>query len=95
MTLLGFVAIIASYLLMAFYCPSIQESAPRWVYLFLAISLFWYQTMDALDGKQARRTSSSSPLGELFDHGKFQQSQRSLKLHSHKYFFSLVNKNRL
>ncbi len=25
--------------------------------------------MDAIDGKQARRTSSSSPLGELFDHG--------------------------
>ena len=27
------------------------------------------QTFDAVDGKQARRTSSSSPLGELFDHG--------------------------
>jgi len=25
--------------------------------------------MDNLDGKQARRTNSSSPLGELFDHG--------------------------
>ncbi len=25
--------------------------------------------MDAIDGKQARRTGSSSPLGELFDHG--------------------------
>jgi len=25
--------------------------------------------MDALDGKQARRTKTSSPLGELFDHG--------------------------
>ena len=28
-----------------------------------------YQTLDAIDGKQARRTNSSSPLGELFDHG--------------------------
>jgi len=27
------------------------------------------QTLDALDGKQARRTGTSSPLGELFDHG--------------------------
>ena len=27
------------------------------------------QTFDAVDGKQARRTNSSSPLGELFDHG--------------------------
>jgi phosphatidylglycerophosphate synthase len=25
--------------------------------------------IDAVDGKQARRTNSSSPLGELFDHG--------------------------
>lgn len=25
--------------------------------------------MDAVDGKQARRTKSSSPLGQLFDHG--------------------------
>ncbi|KAH7283004.1 hypothetical protein KP509_35G056000 [Ceratopteris richardii] len=31
--------------------------------------LFLYQTFDAVDGKQARRTGSSSPLGELFDHG--------------------------
>ncbi|CAN1217453.1 Choline/ethanolaminephosphotransferase 1 [Linum perenne] len=30
---------------------------------------FLYQTFDAVDGKQARRTNSSSPLGELFDHG--------------------------
>jgi ethanolaminephosphotransferase len=26
-------------------------------------------TLDAIDGKQARRTGSSSALGELFDHG--------------------------
>ncbi|KAE8658878.1 Choline/ethanolaminephosphotransferase 1 [Hibiscus syriacus] len=26
-------------------------------------------TFDAVDGKQARKTNSSSPLGELFDHG--------------------------
>ena len=34
----------------------------------LILSLF-YKTFDAVDGKQARRTNSSSPLGELFDHG--------------------------
>lgn len=28
-----------------------------------------YQTMDAIDGKQARRTGSAGPLGQLFDHG--------------------------
>ena len=29
----------------------------------------FFQTLDAIDGKQARRTKTSSPLGELFDHG--------------------------
>lgn len=36
---------------------------------FCAFGLFVYQSLDAIDGKQARRTKSSSPLGELFDHG--------------------------
>lgn len=43
--------------------------APRWAFLLCAIGLFIYQSLDAIDGKQARRTDSSSPLGELFDHG--------------------------
>ena len=34
------------------------------------IGLFVYQSLDAIDGKQARRTGTSGPLGELFDHGK-------------------------
>ncbi len=37
--------------------------------MLFAIVLFIYQTMDAIDGKQARRTGNSSPLGQLFDHG--------------------------
>ena len=28
-----------------------------------------YLHLDCIDGKQARRTGSSSPLGQLFDHG--------------------------
>lgn len=31
--------------------------------------MFAYQSLDAIDGKQARRTGTSGPLGELFDHG--------------------------
>ena len=34
-----------------------------------ALGLFIYQSLDAIDGKQARRTSTSTPLGELLDHG--------------------------
>lgn len=43
--------------------------APLWAYLLCAVGLFVYQSLDAIDGKQARRTNNSSPLGELFDHG--------------------------
>lgn len=31
--------------------------------------MFIYQTLDGIDGKQARRTGTNNPLGELFDHG--------------------------
>lgn len=34
-----------------------------------AAGLWLYSTFDNVDGKQARRTGTSSPLGELFDHG--------------------------
>ncbi|KAG1666344.1 Choline/ethanolaminephosphotransferase 1 [Nymphon striatum] len=42
---------------------------PWWTCVLAAVGLFMYQSLDAVDGKQARRTKSSSPLGELFDHG--------------------------
>lgn len=48
--------------------------APAWVYALCGIGLFLYQTLDAIDGKQARRTQSASPLGEMFDHGAPAQS---------------------
>ncbi len=43
--------------------------APSWSYLACALGFFIYQSLDAIDGKQARRTDTSTPLGELFDHG--------------------------
>lgn len=43
--------------------------APRWACFLCALGLFIYQSLDAIDGKQARRTGTSTPLGELFDHG--------------------------
>ncbi|PPR86320.1 hypothetical protein GOBAR_AA34371 [Gossypium barbadense] len=51
------------------YSPRLDSPPPRWVHLAHGLLLFLYQTFDAVDGKQARRTNSSSPLGELFDHG--------------------------
>ena len=42
---------------------------PGWTLVTAALGLFIYQALDAIDGKQARRTGSATPLGELFDHG--------------------------
>ncbi|VAI84023.1 unnamed protein product [Triticum turgidum subsp. durum] len=68
-TLMGFMFLLTSSLLSYIYSPHLDTAPPRWVHLAHGILLFLYQTFDAVDGKQARRTSSSSPLGELFDHG--------------------------
>lgn len=42
---------------------------PRWVFAIAAFNIFMAYTLDGIDGKQARRTQTSGPLGELFDHG--------------------------
>ncbi|CAN1312744.1 Choline/ethanolaminephosphotransferase 1 [Linum perenne] len=39
--------------------------------VFVSGMTLFLLTFDAVDGKQARRTNSSSPLGELFDHASF------------------------
>jgi len=67
-TLSGFMFMVVSVILLLIY-GSNWEEVPRWVYVCWGINLFIYQSLDAIDGKQARRTGSSGPLGELFDHG--------------------------
>lgn len=56
-------------ILFSSFSPNGREEPPRWASALCALGLFFYQSLDAIDGKQARRTNSSSPLGELFDHG--------------------------
>lgn len=68
-TLMGFMMLMLSAFLGYIYSPHLDTAPPRWVHLAHGLLLFLYQTFDAVDGKQARRTNSSSPLGELFDHG--------------------------
>ncbi|GJM90034.1 hypothetical protein PR202_ga06273 [Eleusine coracana subsp. coracana] len=68
-TLTGFMFLLTSAFLGFVYSPHLDTAPPRWVHLAHGLLLFIYQTFDAVDGKQARRTNSSSPLGELFDHG--------------------------
>ncbi|XP_054269905.1 choline/ethanolaminephosphotransferase 1 isoform X5 [Macrosteles quadrilineatus] len=68
-TILGLLVNILTTLLLVWFSPDAKSEAPRWAFLLCALGLFIYQSLDAIDGKQARRTDSSSPLGELFDHG--------------------------
>lgn len=68
-TLVGFVLVCLSYLIMAFYDQTFSKVLPSWVYIISGLFQWAYQTFDALDGKHARKTKSSSPLGQLFDHG--------------------------
>lgn len=68
-TLTGFGFVIANFLTMLWYTPTMDQDIPSWVYATWSIGLFLYQTFDAVDGTQARRTGQSGPLGELFDHG--------------------------
>jgi len=69
-TLLGWFHMIFLWSLITSYAPTAPDwHTPCWVLLLAAWCLMVYQTMDAMDGKQARRTGASSPLGQLFDHG--------------------------
>ncbi|NXA45387.1 EPT1 Ethanolaminephosphotransferase, partial [Nothocercus julius] len=75
LTFSGFVMILINYFLLSFYDWDYTASGtspglvPTWVWLFSAFTTFCAYALDSIDGKQARRTQSSSPLGELFDHG--------------------------
>ncbi|KAI1392741.1 CDP-alcohol phosphatidyltransferase [Hypoxylon trugodes] len=68
-TLIGFGFILVNIALLVIVMPDLVGPGPSWLYLSFAFGLFMYQTMDNIDGKQARRTGTSSGLGELFDHG--------------------------
>ncbi|CCG84349.1 protein of unknown function [Taphrina deformans PYCC 5710] len=68
-TLMGLIFILINIATIEYYIPDLVGPGPSWLYFSLALGLFLYQTFDNVDGKQARRTGSSSPLGELFDHG--------------------------
>lgn len=71
-TFIGFVGITAMTGVVCFAAPALvgsESSVFSSVFAIHAAALFVYQHMDAVDGKQARRTGASSPLGQLFDHG--------------------------
>ncbi len=68
-TFIGLLVNLVSSLVVIYYSPNADSDLPAWTLMFCGIGLFVYQTLDALDGKQARRTNLDTPLAELFDHG--------------------------
>ena len=77
-TLLGLMWMILSYCVIWYWAPGLYEAntdinaayaVPGAVFLLNGCAMLIYQTLDNMDGKQARKTGSSSPLGLLFDHG--------------------------
>ncbi|KAJ1959289.1 hypothetical protein GGI12_004413 [Dipsacomyces acuminosporus] len=68
-TLLGSLHVIVAMVLSQIYAPNLVETCPSWVYFTYSACVWIYGSFDAVDGKQARRTGTASPLGELFDHG--------------------------
>lgn len=69
LTLTGFLMNIIGTVANLWINPTLAPNAPRWVHLLTAITLLTYQNLDNMDGKQARKTGSSSPLGLVLDHG--------------------------
>ncbi|KAM8966748.1 ethanolaminephosphotransferase 1-like [Pelodytes ibericus] len=75
LTLCGFLIILVNYFILSFYdwhytaSGAGQQHIPNWVWISAALGNFLAYALDSIDGKHARRTQSSSPLGELFDHG--------------------------
>eukprot|EP00557_Chaetoceros_sp_GSL56_P000375 CAMPEP_0176504278 /NCGR_PEP_ID=MMETSP0200_2-20121128/15843_1 /TAXON_ID=947934 /ORGANISM="Chaetoceros sp., Strain GSL56" /LENGTH=394 /DNA_ID=CAMNT_0017903689 /DNA_START=1118 /DNA_END=2299 /DNA_ORIENTATION=+ len=68
-TLLGALHCGLAYSILWYYSPHYDAPLPNWVVFLAGYCTIAYYTFDCMDGKQARRTGQSSPLGQLFDHG--------------------------
>ncbi|XP_071964770.1 ethanolaminephosphotransferase 1-like [Antedon mediterranea] len=78
MTFCGFLLLVFNFLLLSYFDWDFYGSSrlhpaypivPTYVWITCGVCQFVAHQLDGMDGKQARRTKSSTPLGELFDHG--------------------------
>ncbi|XP_065358010.1 ethanolaminephosphotransferase 1 [Calliphora vicina] len=75
LTFVGFLMTVINFLLLAYFDWNFEAAnqtvnpVPGWVWSVAALNILLYYNLDGMDGKQARRTGTSGPLGELFDHG--------------------------
>ncbi len=60
LTLIGAFPLLPITLACLYYAPTLTEACPTWVYVACFVAQFFYQTMDAVDGKHARNTKASS-----------------------------------
>ncbi|HEY0962512.1 MAG TPA: CDP-alcohol phosphatidyltransferase family protein [Pseudomonadales bacterium] len=68
LTVAGSLATLVPTLVQIHLAPTLSEAQPWWACIAAMLGVFLFQTLDALDGKQARRTRTSSPLGSWLDH---------------------------
>jgi len=67
-TLIGFFTHVIGTIILASFTP-FNKPAPSWALFLYGLSVFIYQTLDNVDGKQARKLHNSTPLGMIMDHG--------------------------
>ena len=61
--------VVLIYLMTVWYCGmDLECRLPDWSMIFSCFLYFTWLILDNIDGKQARRTHTSSPLGLMFDH---------------------------
>lgn len=61
--------LIICWIVSIFYsCKPGSDGLPCWLMFLSSFSEFFFQTMDAVDGKHARRLGTSSSLGDFLDH---------------------------
>jgi ethanolaminephosphotransferase len=68
-TVVGLFFMIGSYVILLPFDSSFAKESPGFALALSGFFQFMYQTLDACDGKQARRLKLASPLGMLMDHG--------------------------
>jgi ethanolaminephosphotransferase len=68
-TISGFFLNLLYFLITGYYTGFKGGFIPPWACFTSAFCYLLYMILDNIDGKQARRTKSSSPLGLLVDHG--------------------------
>ncbi|XP_055298290.1 ethanolaminephosphotransferase 1 isoform X2 [Sitodiplosis mosellana] len=97
-TFTGFLLTIVNFLLIGYYDFNFNAAndhsksvIPDWVWIVASINIFVAYTLDGIDGKQARRTGTSGPLGELFDHGVDSYSAALIPI----YMFSIFGTDQI